>query len=99
MPNECVLGLFEKFDGRARLHHFTIIHHNDLIGKCQGFGLVMGHIDHRTLDAVLQFLELGAQLPFQMRINHREGFIEHDDIHIRAHKTAPQRNFLFAVRR
>jgi hypothetical protein len=48
----------------------------------------VGHVDHGTLDAVLQLLELGTQLPFEMGIDDGEWFIEHDDVDVGADKTA-----------
>ena len=97
MAHESMLRLLEQLDRRSGLHHFTIVHHHDLVGEGQRLGLVMGHIDHGAPDALLQLLELGSQLPFEMGIDDGERFIEHDDVDIRAHKAAAQRNLLLAV--
>ena len=97
MADESVCGTFEQLDRRADLHHFAQLHHHHLIGKGQRLGLVVGDVDHRRLDALVQFLELGAQLPFQMRVDHGERLVEHHHIDVLAHETTPHRDLLLVV--
>ena len=62
MTDECVLRAFEQVDRRADLHDRALMHDHDLVGKSEGLGLVVGHIDHRGADLLVQFLQLGPQL-------------------------------------
>ena len=51
------------------LQHPAAIHHRDLVGKGERLGLVVSHINHRVLKLLMDFLQLGAQLPLQMWID------------------------------
>lgn len=88
MADESMRGAFEQLDGRADLHHFAKLHHHHLIGKGQRLGLVVGDVDHRRLNPLVQLLQLAPQLPLQMRVDHRQWFVEHHDVDILAHQAA-----------
>ena len=45
----------------------------------------------------MDLLELAAQLPFQVRVNHGERLVKEHRRHIRAHQPAPQRYLLLGV--
>ena len=69
-----------------------------LSAKVKRLGLVVRDIDHRARDALVQLLQLGAQLPLQMRIDHGQRLVEHDDIDVGANQPAAERDLLLAVR-
>ena len=97
MPNEGVLRPLEELDGCSRLHHFAKVHHHHLVSEGERLRLVMRHVDHGALGPEVQFLELGTQLPLEVRIDHREGLVEHDDVHVRAHQATAERYLLLSV--
>ena len=94
-----MVGALEQFCRRADLYHCPLIHHHHLVGEGQGFGLVMGDIDHGVAELLMQGLELRAQLPFHMRVDHGQRLVEQDGIHILAHHAAPQADLLLGIRR
>ena len=97
VTDEGVLGRFEQLHRRADLHDLAQVHDHDPIGERQRLGLVVGDVDHRPLQLVVQLLELGAEQPFQMRVDHGERLIEHDDVDVGAHEPAAERDLLLAV--
>ena len=98
MADEGMLRPLEQLDRRADLHDIAVMHDDDGVGEGQRLGLVVGDVDHRAADAGVQLLQLRAQLPFQMRVDHRQRLVEHDDIDVLAHQAAPERDLLLAVR-
>ena len=46
---------------------------------------------------MVNLLELAAQLPLQVRVDHRQRLVEHDDVDVGAHQAAAQGNLLLAV--
>ena len=90
MADKGVGGALEEFLRRSGLNHFAVRHDNDLVGKCQGFGLVVGDVNHGDVELAVDFLELRAQFPFQMRVDHGERFVEQDRRDIGADKAAPE---------
>ena len=99
MADEGMCRALEQFDRRADLHDIAVLHHHHLIGEGQRLGLVMGDIDHRRAHPLVQLLQLGAQLPFQMRVDHGQRFVEHHHVDVLAHQTAAHRDLLLVVRR
>jgi hypothetical protein len=85
MADEGVRGALEQLDRRAHLHHHAVLHHHHLVGEGQRLRLVVGDVDHGHPDALVQLLELGAELPLQVRVDHRQRLVEHDDVHVLAH--------------
>ena len=61
MPDEGVLWPLEKIDRRADLNHGPLVHDDHLVGKCQGFGLIVGYVDHRRTDLLMELFQLGPQ--------------------------------------
>lgn len=99
MTDKGVRRTLKKLHRSSNLHNFTVLHDHDLIGKGQSLGLVVSHVDHRRLDPLMQLLQLGTQLPFQMRVDHGQRFIKHDDINVFPYQTATHGNLLLVVRR
>ena len=97
MADKSVARLLKELDRRADLHHLAILHHHDLIGESQRLGLVMRDINHRRAELLVQFLQLGAQQPFEVRVDDRQRLVKHDDIDVFTHQAAAKRYFLLAV--
>mmetsp|Transcript_22319 Transcript_22319/g.35617 ORF Transcript_22319/g.35617 Transcript_22319/m.35617 type:complete len:251 (+) Transcript_22319:717-1469(+) len=89
---------FKQLFWCADLNDFAKLHDHHLIREGQGFGLVVGHIDHGVGDALVQLFELGAQLPLEVWVDHGERFVKHDDVYVIAHKATAHGDFLFVVR-
>ena len=79
------------------MHRTPPCHDDNLLGKSERFDLVMGDINQRQLELVMNLLELAAQLPFEVRVNHRQRLVEQDRRHIGTYQTPPQGDFLFRV--
>ena len=78
----------KKFLRRANLKNNAGVHHHHFVREGQRLGLVVSHIDHRVTKALVDFLKLRTQLPFEMRIDNRERFIKKDRAHVGAHQTS-----------
>ncbi len=99
IADEGVGGLVEQFRRRAALHHAAVMHHDDGIGEGQRLGLVVGDIDHRQVELAMQRLELRAQLPFQLGIDHRQRLVEQHRGDVGTHEAAAERDLLLGVGR
>ena len=64
---------------RADLFHPTPAQDDDLVGHCHRFDLVMGHVDHRRLQALVQRGDLGSHLHAQLGVEVRQRFVEKKD--------------------
>ena len=87
----------EQILWRAKLDNAPVMHHHDLVGKGQRLCLVMRDIDHRMAEFVVQCLELGAQFPFHMRVDHGQRFVEQDRVDILAHHAAAKADLLLGI--
>ena len=96
-PTKVWRGRSNSSTGRAGLHHLAVDHHHHLVGEGQGLGLVVGDVDHRQADALVQLLQLAAQPPLQVRVDHRQRLVEQDRGDVGAHQAAAQRDLLLAV--
>ena len=74
-------------------------HHHHLVGEGQCFDLVVRHIDQRELELVVDLLELAAQLPLEVRVDHRQRFIEQHRAHVFAHQAAAEADLLLGISR
>ncbi|CAM5183264.1 hypothetical protein CDEN61S_04238 [Castellaniella denitrificans] len=99
MAHEGVARALEQLLGRALLDHAAARHHQDLVGEGHGLDLVVGDVDQRQAQFVMDLLELAAQFPFQVGIDHRQRLVEQHRGHVRAHQPAPQGNLLLGVGR
>ena len=97
VADEGVPRPLEQLDRRADLDDHALMHHHDLVGEGERLGLVVGDVDHGPRDALVQLLELGAQLPLEVRVDHGQRLVEHDDVDVRAHQPAAERDLLLAV--
>ena len=90
-------GAFKQLSRRAHLHRTAARHHHHVIGKGQRLHLIVRDVDHGQLELVVNLLDLAPQLPFQMRIDHRQRLIEQHRRHIGAHQATAQGYFLFFI--
>ena len=73
---------FKKLLRRPHLHHLALVHHHHFVREGQGFGLIVGHINHGVIKFAVQMFELGAQLPFKVRVDHRQRLVEKNGRHV-----------------
>ena len=73
------------------------MHHDDGVGEGERLGLVMRDIDHREIELAVKRLQLRAQLPFQLGVDHRQRLVEQDGGDVGAHETAAERNLLLGI--
>ena len=97
MADEGMRRPLEQLVRRADLHHLAVMHDHDLVGEGQRLGLVVGDVDHGDVERAVELLQLRAQLPFQMRVDHRQRLVEQDRRHVRAHQAAAERDLLLHV--
>jgi len=76
--------------GCAVLLDVAVAQQNHLVRHGHRLGLVVRHVDHRAADALMQFLQLGAQHPLEVRVDDSQRLVEHDDVDVRAHQTAAE---------
>ena len=97
IADEGVRRSVEQFVRRSDLHHRAVIHHDHRLGEGQRLGLVVRHVDHGAPDLRVELLQLGAQLPFQLRIDDGQRLVEQDRGHVFAHEAAAERDLLLGV--
>ena len=99
VTDKLVFGPVEQRVGRAHLHRAAPRHHHHLVSEGQGLDLVVGDVDQRELELVVDLLQLAPQLPFQVRIDHRQRFVEQHRRDVLANQTAAQTDLLLGVGR
>ena len=60
----------------------AVVHHDDLVGHGHGLDLVVGDVDRRGLQALVQFLDLGAHLHAQLGIEVGQRLVEQEHLRI-----------------
>src|SRR5471032_1304192 len=63
---------------RADLFHFAAIEHHDFVGHGHGLDLIVGHVDHRGLQVLVQTQQLQAHLHPQGRVEVGQRFVEQE---------------------
>ena len=76
-----------ELERRADLLNQPVMHHDDPVGHGHGFDLVVGHIDGRRLQALMQFLDLGAHGHPQLGVEVGQRLVEQEYLRI-AHDRA-----------
>ena len=89
--------LVEQLGRRAALHHAAVMHDHHGVGEGQRFGLVVGDVDHRQVELAMQRLQLGAELPFQLGVDHGERLVEQHRGDVGSHQAAAERYLLLGV--
>jgi hypothetical protein len=90
----------EQVDGRVvELHRGTDLlehagsHHGHAVAERHRLGLVVGHVDHRRAELLLQARDLGAHLNAQLGVEVRQRLV-HEERRRVAHDGAPHRHAL-----
>src|SRR5689334_14598502 len=66
--------------GRADLLDAPGVHHHDAVGHRHGLELVVGHVDRRVVELVVQAPDLEAHLAAQVGVEVRERLVEKEDL-------------------
>ena len=74
--DKLVLRVAVKLTRASCLHDNTLIQHNNPVGKCHRFGLVMRDIDRGDAELVMQPRDLEAHIHPQRRIQIRQRLVE-----------------------
>src|SRR6266581_1813519 len=74
--DKLVGGMVVEFLRSAKLLDDTSVEHGDTAPHRHGLNLVMGHVDERGLDALVDLDDLGAGLHTQFRIQVGERFVK-----------------------
>jgi hypothetical protein len=64
-----------ELEWRPDLHHRTLVKHDDLVGHAHGLDLIVGDVDHRRRECVVQFADLDLHLHAQRRVEVRERLV------------------------
>ena len=91
--DEEVRGLVVELERLAALLDHAVAHHDDLVGHRHRLDLVVGHVDRRGLQALVQLLQLGAHRHAQLGVEVRERLVEQEHLRV-AHDAAPHRDAL-----
>ena len=71
-----------EFQRRPDLLDDAVMHDHDLVGHGHGLDLVVGDIDRRGLEALVQFLDLGAHLDAKLGVEIGERLVEQENLRI-----------------
>ena len=91
--DELVVRTVVEFERRAHLLDDAVMHHHDLVGHGHGFDLVVGDVDRRGLEPLMQFLDLGAHRDAQLGVEVGQRLVEQEHLRI-AHDGAAHRDAL-----
>ena len=90
----------KRFDGLVvdglrvgELLDVAAAHHRDAVGERQRLDLVVGDVDHRVLELLVQPLDLDAQLGAQLGVEVRQRLVEQEDVDV-AHQRPADRDAL-----
>jgi hypothetical protein len=86
-------GSVIQFERRAFLLDHPAIEDHDTVGERHRFDLVVGYIDSRGLQALMQFLDFGPHLDAQLGVEIGQGLVEQEDIGV-AHNCTAHSNAL-----
>ncbi len=78
---------------RAGLQHFTLIHHDDIVGHRHGFALVVRHVHRRRGERVMQLAQLETHQLAKIRIERAERFVHQKRLRL-PHDRAAKRHAL-----
>ena len=80
------------------LFHQALVEQHHLIGHAHGLGLIVGHIDHREAQTLLQLAQLGAHFLAQLGIEIGQRLVHQADPGLRHQRTAQRHALLLAAR-
>jgi hypothetical protein len=91
--DEEVLWLVVDSQRVIHLLDYTILHHDDARAHRHSFDLIMGYVNHRCLEALVEFRDLRAHLDAHFGVEIRERLVEEKDFRV-PHDGAPDRHAL-----
>jgi len=71
-----------KLMRRADFDQHATVHHGDLVGNRQRFGLIVSHKNRRNVRSPLQRLDLGTHLNTELRIKIAQRLVEQHDLRL-----------------
>ena len=71
--------------GSAHLLHPAAVHDGDPVGHVHGLFLVMGHVDHRHAEPLLDLLDLHLHLVAQVLVERAEGLVHQHHVRMEHH--------------
>ncbi len=80
-----------KLHRRADLLHDAVLQHHDPVGKRHRLDLIVGHVDHRGVELVVELADLHAHVHPERRVEIGERLVEQEDRRI-AHDGAADRH-------
>src|SRR3954471_17974283 len=80
--DELVVGLVVELERRTHLLDNAVMHDDDLVGHGHGLDLIVGDIDGRGLQPLVQLLDLGAHRNAQLGVEVRQGLVEQEHLRI-----------------
>src|SRR6266702_6931589 len=80
--NELVFRLVVELERPAHLLDDAVMHDDDLVGHGHGLDLVVGDVDGRGLQPLVQLLDLGAHRDAQLGVEVRQGLVEQEHLRI-----------------
>ena len=83
-----VAGLRVKLLRRAHLLDLAAAQHDDPAGHGHGFDLIVGHVDHRGTQPVVERGKLGAHLHAQLCVEVRQRLVEEEELRLTHDGTA-----------
>ena len=98
-PTNVCCGRSNSSGRAADLHRAAARHHDHLVGERQRLDLVVRDVDQRQLQLVVDLLQLAAQLPLQVRVDHRQRLVEQHRRDVLAHQAAAERDLLLRIGR
>ena len=75
-------GSVVELERRADLLDQAVVHDDDLVGHGHGLDLIVRDIDRRRLEALMQFLDLGAHLHAQLGVEVGQRLVEQEHLRI-----------------
>ncbi len=80
--HEFVRRMMIKVIRSIKLHDLAVVQYHDPVGQGKSLFLVMGDIDYRDVELLLDFLQLASQDNLNLSIKGRHWLVEQDDIRI-----------------
>ena len=74
--DEAVCRFLVKLEGSGDLLYLAVFHHGDAVAHGHGFDLVVGDVDNRRVEAVVQLADLRPHLHAQLGVQVGQRFVE-----------------------
>ena len=80
--DEEVARLVVEIERRADLLHLAVAHDDDLVGHGHGLDLVVGDVDRRRAEPLVQLLDLGAHGDAELCVEVRQRLVEQEHLRV-----------------